>query len=209
MTRRFLLLWLLGWTSELAAGAGPPPGRDLGQGLVYVRVRELPADLPAKPEGKVPASVIDVRYVRAGPEAATAFSAWLKFRATTRSPVFVLANRETSGELRQALRAPHHGSGIVVIGIAHADFEPDVGVRATAEEEKAAYDALGDGIPVASLLKDNPAKERIDEASLARERPASTMGEERPGRKTVPPIIDATLQRAVHLHRSLAALRRS
>ena len=132
MMRRFLALWMLAWAPGISAGGGPPLERDLGQGLVYVRVRELPADLPAKPTGKVPACVIDVRYVRASPEAATAFSAWLRFRATTRSPVLVLANRETSAELRQALRPPHQGSGIVVIGIPRADFEPDGAVKATA-----------------------------------------------------------------------------
>ncbi len=182
---------------------------DLGHGLAYVRVRDLPADLPAKPAGSTPACVVDVRYVPAGREAAVAFVAWLKFRASPRSPVLVLANRDTSAELRQALREPHRGTGIAVIGIPGPGFEPDVVVRSNPEAEKTAYDALAKGTPVADLVTDHPDKIRNDEARLARSPEADPADDAAVDAKPEAPRVDATLQRAVHLHRSLVALRRN
>lgn len=194
---------LIGFGLLAVAGSAAPLERDLGQGLVYVRARELPGDLPAQPAGVVPPCVLDLRYVAAGREVAAAFSAWLKFRASTRTPVFVLANRETSPELRRALGEPHRGTGIAVIGIAGHDFVPDVPVRATPESERAAYDALDQGTPLAALLTDNPDKARNDEARLL-QAPVPAPKAETPPAAT----IDATLQRAVHFHRALGALRR-
>lgn len=186
----------------IAAGAAPLV-HDLGQGLVYVRVRELPGDLPAQPAGAAAPCVLDLRYVVAGRDATAAFSAWLKFRASPRTPVFVLANRETSPELRRALDEPHRGAGIAVIGIPGLDFAPEVPVRATPESERAAYEALDQGKPLAALLRDNPDKERNDEARLLQPSVAPPKTGEAQAA-----TIDASLQRAVHLHRALAALRR-
>src|SRR5687767_6389225 len=48
--------------APLALHAAALPERDLGYGLVYVRVHNLPRDLPAKPPtGRVPPCVIDLR----------------------------------------------------------------------------------------------------------------------------------------------------
>lgn len=199
--RRWVGLLSLG--GVLAVGVAAPLEHDLGQGLVYVRVRELPGDLPAQPAGAAPACVIDLRYVAAGRDATAAFAAWLKFRATPRTPVFVLANRDTSPELRRALGESHRGTGIAVIGIPGLDFVPDVPVRAAPEGERAAYDALDQGKPLSVLLTDNPDKERNDEARLVQ---APSAVPKAAGSK--PAIVDATLQRAVHLHRTLGALRR-
>ena len=189
-------------------GLAAPAERDLGQGLRYVRIHELPADLPANPAGTPPACVVDVRYVPAGRDAAAAFSAWLKFRASLRSPVLVLANRETSADLRRALNEPHRGTGIALLGIAGPGFEPDVAVRSTPENEKIAYDALEKGTLLPTLLADHPDKIRNDEARLAKAAEALADEEVPVADKPVVPV-DATLQRAVHLHRSLGALRRN
>jgi hypothetical protein len=205
--RWFAKAWL-GCLLPLVAAAAVVE-RDLGQGLAYFRVRELPGDLPGNPAGAAPACVVDVRFVAAGRDAAAAFAAWLKFRATPRSPVLVLANRETSPELRQALHEPHRGTGVAVIGIAGLGFTPDVSVRSTPEKEKAAYEAFDRGAALAALLTDNPDKVRNDEARLARNS-AAIEGEGTPsGGKPAPVEVDATLQRAVHLHRALLALRRN
>lgn len=200
------------WWGFLALTAGglaaAPLARDLGQGLAYVRMRELPGDLPPQPAGPAPACVVDLRYTPASPDAAAAFGAWLKFRATARSPVLVLANRDTAPELRLVLRESAGGAGIVVIGIPGPGFAPDVAVRATPEEEKAAYATLDRDTPLAALLSDHPDKQRYDEASLIGA--PAPLTEDGPAGATVPPArrVDATLQRAVHLHRALMALRR-
>jgi hypothetical protein len=189
-----------------------PVERDLGHGLVYVRVHELPRDLPAKAAaGRVPACVVDLRYVRGDSEAATAFQAWLKNRATPRSPVLVLANGDTSPALRTVLAGHERASGIVVIGIPVDGFRPDIAARGSVEAERRSYEALEQGTPLARLLSDNPDKVRNDEASLSKDRLAEAAADAADDvltGKRAPPPIDVTLQRAVHLHRALVALKR-
>lgn len=190
--------------------AAPVEG-DLGYGLVYMRVHELPADLPPKPAGRAPPCVLDLRYVKADADAAAAALAWVKARATPRSPVFVLANRATAAALREPLSKHPRATGVAVVGVPDGDFQPQISVATTAETERRAYDALERGVPIAKLLKDNPDKVRNDEASLSRDRlaeaSADAAGDALAGKAETPPI-DATLQRAVHLHRALVALKR-
>lgn len=206
---RWSCLALFGVVSVAVAA---PLERDLGQGLKLYRVHALPADLPPNPsgEGRVPPCVVDVRYVRADEDAATALQAWLRFRAKPRSPVFVLANAETSLPLLRALSERELGGGIVLIGVPSRNLQPDIVVRTTAENERRAYDALEKGTPVTALLTDNPDKVRNDEASLSRDRLAEASADaaaDADAPKGEVPI-DATLQRAVHLHRALLALRK-
>ncbi|MBL9188928.1 MAG: hypothetical protein JNK23_15705 [Opitutaceae bacterium] len=206
--RRLVLLF-----STLAVAAvAAPLERDLGQGLGYVRVKRLPADLPAPPAGKIPPCVIDVRYVEADATAVTTFAAWLRFRASPRAPVFVIANAATSPALLEAIAPRVAGDGVIVIGAAGGRFRPDSAVKITPEEERKAYDALENGADVATLLADNPDKVRNDEASLVRGQtgaaPADLPEESAaaaPRRPT--PTVDAALQRALHLHRALVALK--
>lgn len=210
--KRLLVGLLLVLFVPIRAAPAAPVERDLGGGLVYVRVHRLPADLPPKPQGRLAPCVIDLRYVDAAEDAAAAFSAWLKFRATPRSPIFVLANGETSAPLLNVLRAGERGAGVVLIGIESEHFRPDVAVRSTAAEERRAYDALEQGAALATLLADHPNKVRNDEASLTREPPAEPLPEPPAAGGasdgTAAPPIDATLQRAVHLHRALVALKK-
>ena len=84
-------------------------------------------------------------------------------------------------------------------------------MRGSIEEERRAYDALEAGASVNSLLADNPNKVRNDEASLSKDRLAEASADAADNAlsgKRAPPPIDATLQRAVHLHRALAALKK-
>ena len=205
---RFVVVPLIVATVAHAA----PLERELGNGLAYVRVHELPGDLPAPPAaGRVTPCVVDLRYVPADADAATAFLAWLKFRASPRSPVFILANAQTGGALLKRLAAHERGAGIVVVGIPAEAFQPDVAVKASADVERRAYDALEQGAPLVKLLTDNPDKVRNDEASLSKDRLAEAAADAADdavhGKHESPPI-DATLQRAVHLHRTLVALKR-
>ena len=185
--------------------------RDLGNGLNYYRLRQLPADLPAKPAGAVPPCVVDVRYVKADTDAAIAFVAWVKFRATTRTPVFIVANSDTSASLVKPFTSQARGGGIAVLGIPTRSFSPHISVTSTADAERRAYDALEKGTPLVSVLTDNPSKVRNDEASLSRDRLADASADaadDALAGKQAPPPVDAALQRAVHLHRALAALKK-
>jgi hypothetical protein len=210
MKRLFWWMVVLGLL-PLAAPAAAPEQHDLGRGLVYVRVRALPGDLPAQPEGKVPACVLDLRYMSAEADGATALLAWLKFRATPRAPVFALVNRETAAAVREPLTRLERKGAVLIVGIPGGDFQPDVPVAATAEAERRAFDALDQGVELTRLLTDNPGKVRNDEASLNRDAPSDPAeGTARVPAAVAPetPPIDATLQRALHLHRALEALKK-
>lgn len=188
-----------------------PFERDLGQGLSYVRMHRLPTDLPPNPAGRVKPCVVDARYAEADADAAKAFVAWLKFRATPRSPVFVLTNGGTSPSLLTALIAHGPTAGVVVVGVATAQLTPDSQVKISPEDERSAYDALANGTAIGALIADHPTKVRNDEASLAKGHPGATPADlpadASPAKRSGPPL-DVALQRAVHLHRALVALKR-
>jgi hypothetical protein len=203
------------------ARSAPPP-RNLGQGLLYYRLHQLPADLPTDESERRQPCILDLRYVDGHDAEATALAAWLKFHATPRAPVLILANAETSRGLIAAIEPRGAGAAVVVLGNTQSPFTPDIPVKISAEAERRAYDALDHGTPAESLITENPDKPRNDEAKLAKERqsdpspgtessPAAataTSTDESPKEKSTPPVIDAVLQRAVHLHRTLVALRK-
>lgn len=211
----FSALLLAGFLSVTNAPAATAPAapleRDLAQGLGYVRLHRLPADLPANPPGRVQPCVIDARYTEAEADGAIAFVAWLKFRATPRSPVFVLINASTSPAVLTALAAHDSAAGIVVVGVATATLKPDSPVKISPEDERRAYDALANGAALDALLSDNLAKVRNDEASLTKghtgDTPVELPADAPPARRAGLPV-DVALQRAVHLHRALVALKK-
>jgi hypothetical protein len=196
------------------------PARDLGRGLMYYRVHQLPGDLPAIAAADKRADVLDLRYVAANAEGVSAVESWLKARATPRTPVFVLANSKTSGALLTALGTPLPGSGVIVLGAEAPGFSPNIAVKISSAEERRAYDALEGGASLESLLTDNPNKPRNDEARLAKEHlpdtgaaddsevdDAPAANDKNAPAKVTPPI-DAVLQRAVQIHRGLLALKK-
>jgi hypothetical protein len=183
--------------------------RDLGQGLSYYRVHELPSDLPSPPSGRPGPCVLDLRYAKASEIAASALRAWVKFNVTARAPIFVLENAATSPTLLVSL-AGNTTPGLVVLAPASAGLGPDIAVRVSDDTDQRAYDALEKGAPVQSLLSDFPDKPRVDEAYLEKEHIADIDAPEVAGDKVSPPapLVDAMLQRAVQLHRGLLALKR-
>ncbi len=212
------LIALAGFTTAHAA----PLTRDLGEGLAYQRAKNIPADLPGQSTAKKP-TVLDVRYARGDADAATALDGWLKFNATPRTPILLLINAETDAALLESLSARLPSPGIVVIGSSTAKLPLDIALKIPADDERRAYEALGSGAVIESLLNDSPEKARNDEARLAKDRqgalpesasPASDdpleeiTAEKSAKAKPAPPLIDAALQRAVQLHRSLKALKR-
>jgi hypothetical protein len=219
--RKYVIALLLGVT-PLVPLAAPPGGieRDLGQGLAYRRLHALPADLPAA-SAKPGALVLDLRYARGDAAAAAALGAWLQFHAAVRTPVFLLVNAATAPALLDFLEASGPVPGLVTLGPASSRFVPDLPLKIAALTERAAYEALEEGQPVASLLTDHPEKPRHDEAAIAREHAVLPAGDDETDADlsdssaaaavpppVPPPLIDGTLQRAVHLHRALLALKK-
>jgi hypothetical protein len=201
------------WGAAVAAPAAPIE-RDLGQGLIYFRVHHLPEDLPAA-SGPGKPCVLDLRYVTGDSARSALLVRWLKARATARSPVFLLANQETSPALLTPFSSADSIAGLVILGAGAPDFAPDIALPITPQEDRRAYEALERGITVDALLNDSPDKVRNDEARLAKEHLQDGDLSDPPAEadagaaaKTPPPLIDAVLQRAIQLHRSLLAMRR-
>jgi len=196
-----------------------PVERDLGEGLVYFRAHQLPADLPptaAKPHPLV----LDLRFSAAADSAASAFGAWLNVHAAPQTPVLILVNGETPHRLLSIIAENKNHPGLVTIGSASKEFVPDIVIKFPDDVERKAYDALEHGASIESLITENPDKPRADEAAIAHERanppddaPDSVLDEApvedaKPAPPAAPPIIDSTLESAVHLHRALLALKK-
>lgn len=212
-----VILITVGNASLLAA----PLDRELGEQLYYHRAGILPSDLPP-PDLKAGAMILDLRYALAEFEAKPALNAWLKSRATPGAPVIVLYNSDTAPALRELFSAGSTLRGVITIGRDNAQPKPDIAINSTDAEERQAYDALGAGSAVEALISENTDKPRMDEASImrahsdARSDVADTVvpdedvaGTPTPSNAPPPPPIDRALQRAVHLHRALLALKRN
>lgn len=218
-SRRAVLTILFGFTCAHASARAEVLERDLGEGLQFFRAHVLPADLPSD-KAKTGPLVLDLRYTLAETDAARALEAWLKFRATDHTPVFVLFNTDTALSLRDLVASVEGRPGLITLGRPTATFTPDIAIDCPAEEERKAYDALEKSPSVDSVLRENLDKPRVDEASIMHARAESSNGapesaaSEHPTsteKKSPPPAsnpIDRPLQRAVQLHRALVALKR-
>ncbi|MBM3842183.1 MAG: hypothetical protein FJ397_02780 [Verrucomicrobia bacterium] len=178
---------------------------DLGEGLAYLRLKALPADLTSAP--RTGPLVADLRFLPATAEQAAAFGAWLGFQARPGVPLLLVANRETGEELRRVLAGPRPPA-VVLIGVPGPGFTPDLEVTAAPEADRQAYAALDAGSTLAGLLADHPGKARQDELSLRLGGETSRPPAPGAGPAPAEPVVDAALQRAVHLHRAHRALRR-
>ncbi len=203
---RLLAVAVCALPSAVFGGAQP---RDLGQGLSYYRVHELPGDLPSPPLGRPGPCVLDLRFAKADEIAASALRAWVRFNVSAHSPIFVLENAATSPSLLAALTGSGP-AGLIVIAPESVGLGPDIRVRVAADADRNAYEALDKGAAIQSLLNDNPEKPRVDEAYLEKEHLADSEAPEVAAAKPPPPppIVDTMLQRAVQLHRGLIALKR-
>jgi hypothetical protein len=183
--------------------------RDLGQGLTYYRVHEIPQDQPAPVSGRPGACVLDLRFAKADELGASALKSWVMFNVSRHAPIFILENAETDPALLAVF--PSRGpAGMIVLAPASARIAPEIAVIVSPEDDRKAYDAIEKGADIQSLLSDYPDKPRVDEAYLEKEHIADSEAPDLPADKPAPPrpMIDAMLQRAVQLHRGLIALKK-
>ena len=194
-------------TCALAAPTEPAP-RDLGLGLCYYRVHELPRDLPSSGKGPAGPCVLDLRFARSDEPSCAALGAWIRFNASARTPVFVLENSETSPALLAVV--PGGLPGLVVLAPRAEKLVADIAVAVSADADRKAYEAADKGAPLESLIHDYPEKPRVDEAYLEKEHLSDSDALDSVADKPGPPmpLVDAVLQRAVQLHRGLLALKR-
>jgi hypothetical protein len=191
---------------------------DLGQGLSYLRIHSV-ADSEAALRKAVPgtgALVLDLRYATANDESAAALQTALAGRPAG-TPLFILVSPATPPVLGPVIGA----SPALTLGAAGSLPTPKVIVQADAATDRRAYDALDAGTALPKLISGKIEKERFDEATLVQEfkngnpdaaplpapdptapKPAGASEKEPPA-----PLVDRVLQRAVHLHRALLALK--
>ena len=169
-------LWLLAFCLLPHASCLAAPA-DLGRGLTYARLQQLPDDdalLAAV--WKAPALIIDLRHP-AGVTGQT-IPADLPSRSRT-APLFILVGPDTPAGLLAALR--DHAPALITIGLAAPGLTPDIALPLSPEADRRAYDALAAGASAESLISESLAKRRFDEAALARERDSGAAEEEAPG----------------------------
>jgi hypothetical protein len=188
---------------------------DLGQGLGYLRVHSL--DAAIKPLAGSGALVLDLRHSSTSPETSIAFQAALAKRDDLTNPLYILVGPNTPVPFVNALP-----KAVITLGIGGSQSAPRVIVDQSPEADQLAYDALESGTSLLDLISGRIEKDRYDEASLVQEFKGGNLEAHPPEKKpanaseAVPPVAeskpnrltDRVLQRAVHLHRALQALKR-
>lgn len=211
-----LIAALLGLLLALRALAAEPA--DLGQGLVGLRVRSLADSLPviAAAVAESRPLVIDLRYATADAASAARLGETLQSRPAGALCLLLVS---------PALPAPVAAAltplpvGIATLGIAGSQPDPTVVVQQSPAADRAAWDAAETGTPLATLVSGKTGKARYDEASLVKDfangnhaaappaAPAlASLKDPAPAATPAPPV-DRVLQRAIHLHRTLLAIR--
>lgn len=191
---------------------------DLGEDLAYVRVHRVADALPLldllnRVQSRGSALVLDLRYPVINEADVPALALTLAQRSAP-TPVFVLVSPQTPDVLMPALaKLP---SPALTIGIRESRPLPAVAVSQSADVDRRAYDALESGMPLEALITGKIEKERFDEAELVKEfengnanaAPPPEPDPSKPAAEKAPVLTDRVLQRAVHLHRALLALKR-
>lgn len=198
--------------SPAAPSATAPVGA-LGQNLDYLRVREVPAGLAAAKPAPTGALVLDLRFATVGANDGFSVGTWLNSHARTNAPVFVLFNSATQPALLDALAPGYLPSGVITLAPSGTRLPPDITIDVDAATDRKAYEAYDQGTALTDLVVTTTAKQRFDETELIRRDAAADAGGKSaparpPAAGTPPPLVDAVLQRAVQLHRSLLALGR-
>ncbi|MBX3736441.1 MAG: hypothetical protein KF715_07130 [Candidatus Didemnitutus sp.] len=199
-------------SAALAPVAATEP-YDLGEGLGYIRVQRITEslDLLSRTLPRGTALVLDLRYTSATDGDAAALAGALAQR-TGGAPLFVLVSPQTPAALTPVLLK----TSAVTLGVDESLPAPAVVVAQSVDADRRAYDAFAGGMPLETLIAGKIEKERFDEASLVKEfehgnpnaAPPPEPDPTKPAPEKAPVLTDRVLQRAVHLHRALAALKR-
>jgi hypothetical protein len=199
----------------LAGPGGAPAAElvDLGPRLSYLRAPSAAeaAETLATALTAERSLVLDLRYVRAGEDEVRTLRAALA-RRHPRALVLILVSPATPAALEPAL-APLP-AGMLTLGVAGSRPAPTIVVAQPADVDRRAFEALDGGMKLEDLITGRIDKERFDEASLVKEfqngngnaAPPPAPDITRPAPEQAPVLTDRVLQRAIHLHRALAAL---
>ncbi len=226
----FLILALSAQLSALSSSSHATELTDLGEGLAYLRVHAL--DDSAKDLATAIREreflVLDLR--RATAESAEPLRTALAARES-KQPVFILVSPATPRELAESLMTIANKG--LTLGVKESIPTPQVIIDQPAATDRLAYEALESGQTLDRLTSGKIVKERYDESVLMKEftsgnlnaapppgpdptaKPidaekamsANAKPAEPPVASKVEPLIDRVLQRAIHVHRALLALK--
>lgn len=186
---------------------------DLAPGLRYLRIHSLEKsalELAAVLNlNQTPALVLDLRYVANEKGAAQAINALNSHPA--KPVLYILVSPETPAEVAAVISTTP--TRLITLGIRNSQPQPKVVVDQTAADDRAAYAALDNGTSLAALVSGKIDKEHFDEAELVKEFNNGNHDARPPegnpdAAKSPAPLTDRVLQRALHLHRALQALKR-
>lgn len=206
---------------------------DLGSGLSYLRVHAL-ADSAKGLTAAVRERdfiILDLRHATTTAETTELLRTAFATRAA-KQPVLILVGPATPPAIAESLAL--FAGKCVILGVKDSIPTPQVIIEQSADADLRAYEAIESGQTLASLISGKIGKDRFDEAALMKEfnngntnatPPAPsdpttkpTVAAQHPApptkaeaatapAKTVEPLTDRVLQRAVHLHRALLALK--
>ena len=209
-----LLTLLSAWT-----GLAAPQVQDLGEGLSYIQIRHVPADIPGKqnaPLAPPQAWVIDLRGAKTDQSQSRTLVAWLRFHSKASTPSLVLLNADTTEQLRDMIMDTQWPS-MITLAPAPSGFRADILVDTNLEADRKAGDSIEDGKALRELITIKQAKARWDESILAKEKANGGTGlapmpesvEKKPDEAAAEAFKpnDQVLARAVQIHRSLIALK--
>jgi hypothetical protein len=187
---------------------------DLGQGLTYLRIISLTKSAEDLNSALLrPATlVLDLRYTVDEPASADILRVLNSQPA--KPSLYVLVSRATPASIAGILTST--STQLVTLGVKDSRPAPQVVVEQTPEADRAAYAAFESGTSLSQLISGKIEKERFDEATLVHEFKSGNHDARPPESGPVPgkaaapaaPLIDRVLQRAVHLHHALLALKR-
>ena len=212
MNRLFCLLCSV--LCSLAVHAAEPI--ELAPGLRYLRIHSLVQSAhelsDALNVNKSPALVIDLRYVADENGAAQAQAIYALNSHPAKPVLYILVSPETPAEVASVITKT--STALVTLGIRDSKPQPEVVVEQSAADDRAAYAALDNGTALAALVSGKIEKERFDEAELVKEFKNGNHDAHPPegdadGTKTPNRLTDRVLQRALHLHQALQALKGS
>jgi len=208
---------------------------DLGEGLSYLRVHAIDESAKGLTSSirEREFLVLDLRHANTTTASAALLRTALEGR-TSKQPVFILIGPATPSSIGEILASAT--GKCVTLGVKEAMPMPHVIIEQPADADRLAYEALESGQTIDSLISGKIGKDRFDEAALMKEfnggniaaappaprdptaKPAAPEKTAAPVKPALPaangtqpdktePITDRVLQRAVHLHRALLAIK--
>jgi hypothetical protein len=192
---------------------------DLAPDLGYLRVHSIVLEREAIAVAllKSRALVLDLRYPLDERDAGEALRQELSSHPA-KPRLYVLVSPATPVPVVGAIAASP--ARLTTLGVKGARPEPQVVVLQSPADDRRAYEAHTKGTALADLISGKIDKERFDEATLVQEFRLGLPGDRSAGPSAAaaepaappadapPRITDRVLQRALHLHRALQALRR-